>query len=148
MGVIIVIHGIGVLICFAMILFVGMARPSVQQKILLVGTICTFLDMTGYFLELQSISEEAARLSIKVEYIGTTMGLLSFLYFSCLYSTHLKDWHVRMIKRFYAVDHLFILIIVFTIDHNTIFYRKVDVSRRTVIICGPSCRGLSITGGS
>ena len=100
MGVIIVIHGIGVLICFAMILFVGMARPSVQQKILLVGTICTFLDMTGYFLELQSISEEAARLSIKVEYIGTTMGLLSFLYFSCLYSTHLKDWHVRMIKRF------------------------------------------------
>ena len=126
MGVIIVIHGIGVLICFAMILFVGMARPSVQQKILLVGTICTFLDMTGYFLELQSISEEAARLSIKVEYIGTTMGLLSFLYFSCLYSTHLKDWHVRMIKRFYAVDHLFILIVVFTIDHNTIFYRKVE----------------------
>lgn len=126
MGMIIAIHGIGVLICFVMILFVGMAKPSVQQKILLVGTMCTFLDMTGYFLELQSVSEEAARLSIKIEYIGTTMGLLSFLYFSCLYSTHLKDWHVRLIKRFYAIDHLFILIVVFTIDYHTIFYKKVE----------------------
>lgn len=126
MGAIITVHGMGVLVCFAMILLVWMARPSVQQKILLVGTICTFLDMTGYFLELQSVSEEAARLSIKVEYIGTTMGLLSFLYFSCLYSTHLGDWHVRLIKRFYAVNHLFILVVVFTIDSNTIFYRKVE----------------------
>lgn len=108
MGAIITVHGMGVLVCFAMILLVGMAKPSVQQKILLVGTICTFLDMTGYFLELQSVSEEAARLSIKVEYIGTTMGLLSFLYFSCLYSTHLGDWHVRLIKRFYAVNRWFI----------------------------------------
>jgi signal transduction histidine kinase/CheY-like chemotaxis protein len=116
----------GVLVCFVMILLVWMAKPTVQQKILLVGTICTFLDMTGYFLELQSVSEEAARLSIKVEYIGTTMGLLSFLYFSCLYSTHLGDWHVRLIKRFYAVNHLFILVVVFTIDSNTIFYRKVE----------------------
>lgn len=126
MGAIITVHGMGVLVCFVMILLVWMARPSVQQKILLVGTICTFLDMTGYFLELQSVSEEAARLSIKVEYIGTTMGLLSFLYFSCLYSTHLGDWHVRLIKRFYAVNHLFILVVVFTIDSNTIFYRKVE----------------------
>ncbi len=126
MGAIITVHGMGVLVCFVMILLVWMAKPSVQQKILLVGTICTFLDMTGYFLELQSVSEEAARLSIKVEYIGTTMGLLSFLYFSCLYSTHLGDWHVRLIKRFYAVNHLFILVVVFTIDSNTIFYRKVE----------------------
>lgn len=126
MGAIITVHGMGVLVCFVMILLVWMAKPSVQQKILLVGTICTFLDMTGYFLELQSVSEEAARLSIKVEYIGTTMGLLSFLYFSCLYSTHLGDWHVRLIKRFYAVNHLFILVVVFTIDFNTIFYRKVE----------------------
>lgn len=126
MEAIILIHGIGVLICFVMILLVGMAKPSVQQKILLVGTICTFLDMTGYFLELQSISEEAARLSIKIEYIGTTMGLLSFLFFTCLYSTHMKDWHVKLIKRFYTIDHLFILILVFTIDHNTIFYKKIE----------------------
>ncbi len=126
MGIIIVVHGIGLLICFVMVLFVWRARPSVQQKILLVGTICTFLDVTGYFLELQSVSEEAARLSIKIEYIGTTLGLLSFLYFSCLYSNHRKDWHVRLIKRFYTIDHLFILAVVFTNDSNTIFYRKVE----------------------
>lgn len=126
MGTIIIIHGLGVLVCFAMILLVGMAKSSVQQKILLVGTICTFLDMTGYFLELQSVSEEAARLSIKIEYIGTTMGLLSFLFFSCLYSAHQKDWRIRLIKGFYAVDHLFILIVVFTIDHNKVFYKKIE----------------------
>lgn len=101
-----VIHGTGVLVCFVMILLVYMAKPSIQQKILLVGTICTFLDMTGYFLEIQSVSPEAARLSIKIEYIGTTMGLLSFLLFSCLYSSHLKDRHMKLIKGFYAADHI------------------------------------------
>ena len=126
MSTILIIHGAGVLVCFVMILLVGMAKPSVQQKILLVGTICTFLDMTGYFLELQSVSLEAARLSIKIEYIGTTMGLLSFLFFSCLYSSHIRDWHIRLIKRFYAADHIFILILVFTIDHNTLFYKDIN----------------------
>ena len=121
-----VIHGTGVLVCFVMILLVYMAKPSIQQKILLVGTICTFLDMTGYFLEIQSVSPEAARLSIKIEYIGTTMGLLSFLLFSCLYSSHLKDRHMKLIKGFYAADHIFILFLVFTIDHNTLFFKEID----------------------
>ncbi len=121
-----VIHGTGVLVCFVMILLVYMAKPSIQQKILLVGTICTFLDMAGYFLEMQSVSPEAARLSIKIEYIGTTMGLLSFLLFSCLYSSHLKDRHMKLIKGFYAADHIFILILVFTIDHNTLFFKAID----------------------
>ncbi len=121
-----VIHGTGVLVCFVMILLVYMAKPSIQQKILLVGTICTFLDMTGYFLEIQSVSPEAARLSIKIEYIGTTMGLLSFLLFSCLYSSHLKDRYMKLIKGFYAADHIFILILVFTIDHNTLFFKAID----------------------
>ena len=121
-----VIHGTGVLVCFVMILLVYMAKPSIQQKILLVGTICTFLDMAGYFLEMQSVSPEAARLSIKIEYIGTTMGLLSFLLFSCLYSSHLKDRHMKLIKGFYAADHIFILFLVFTIDHNTLFFKEID----------------------
>ena len=121
-----VIHGTGVLVCFVMILLVYMAKPSIQPKILLVGTICTFLDMAGYFLEMQSVSPEAARLSIKIEYIGTTMGLLSFLLFSCLYSSHLKDRHMKLIKGFYAADHIFILFLVFTIDHNTLFFKEID----------------------
>lgn len=116
----------GVLVCFVMILLVWMVKPSIQQKILLVGTICTFLDMTGYFLELQSTSLEAARLSIKIEYIGTTMGLLSFLFFTCLYSSHLKDRHIKLIKGFYTVNHFMILILVFTIDHNTLFYKRIN----------------------
>lgn len=126
MSAMIAIHGTGVLVCFVMVLLVYMAKPSVQQKILLVGTICTFLDMTGYFLEIQSVSLEAARLSIKIEYIGTTIGLFSFLLFSCLYSSHLKGWNMKLIKGFYAADHLFILILVFTIDYNTLFYKEMN----------------------
>lgn len=125
MGAILIIHGAGVLVCFVMILLVGMAKPSVQQKILLIGTICTFLDMMGYFLELQCVGLEAVRLAIKIEYIGTTMGLLSFLFFSCLYSSHLKDRHIRLIKAFYTADHIFIMILVFTIGRNTLFYKDI-----------------------
>lgn len=126
MSTMIAIHGIGMLICFVMILLVGMAKHSVQQKILLVGTICTFLDMTGYFLELQSVSLEAARISIKLEYIGTTMGLFCFLSFACLYSRHLKIRHIRRIKWFYAVDHFLIFILVFTMDYNKLFYLEIN----------------------
>lgn len=128
MNAMLIVHGMGIVVCFLMVMFVYVAKPSEQQKILFAGTLFTLMDVAGYFFELQSTSLEVTRLAVKIEYIGTTMGLLSFLYFACLYSSHLNDKRIRFIKGFYTVDHIFILFLVFTIDYNTLYYKNIDYS--------------------
>lgn len=128
MNIMVTVHGVGIIICFAMIMLVYVAKPSEQQKILFAGTLFTLMDVAGYFFELQSKSLEVTRLAVKMEYIGTTMGLLSFLYFACLYSNHKNDKRIRFIKGFYTIDHIFILSLVFTIDYHTLYYKSITYS--------------------
>lgn len=126
MNAILIMHGVGIIICFLMVLLVYVATPSEQQKILFAGTMFTLMDVAGYFFELQSKSLEVTRLAVKMEYIGTTMGLLSFLYFACLYSNHQNDKWLKAIKAFYTIDHIFVLFLVFTIDYHTLYYKSID----------------------
>lgn len=128
MNIMVTIHGAGIIICFIMVMLVYVAKPSEQQKILFAGTLFTLMDVAGYFFELQSKSLEVTRLAVKMEYIGTTMGLLSFLYFACLYSNHNHDKSLRFIKGFYTINHLFILSLVFTIDYHTLYYKSITCS--------------------
>ncbi len=125
MNIMLAIHGVGIIICFLMTFLVYLAKPSEQQKILFAGTLFTFMDVAGYFYELQSKSLEVTRLAVKLEYLGTTMGLLCFLYFACLYSNHRNDKWLKFIKYFYTIDHFFILLLIFTIDFNTLYYKSI-----------------------
>lgn len=122
MNLMLTVHGVGIIICFIMVALVYAAKPSEQQKILFAGTLFTLLDMAGYYFELQSTSIEVTRIAVKLEYMGTTMGLLCFLYFACLYSRHQQSIVIRFIKGFYTIDHIFILCLIFTIDYNTLYY--------------------------
>ncbi|MBD5476110.1 MAG: response regulator [Lachnospiraceae bacterium] len=128
MNIMVTVHGVGIIICFIMIMLIYVAKPSEQQKILFAGTLFTFMDVAGYFFELQSKSLEVTRLAVKMEYIGTTMGLLSFLYFACLYSNHKNDKSIRIIKGFYTVNHIWVLSLVFTIDYHTLYYKSITYS--------------------
>ena len=128
MNIMVTVHGAGLIVCFIMIMLIYVAKPSEQQKILFAGTLFTFMDVAGYFFELQSKSLEVTRLAVKMEYIGTTMGLLSFLYFACLYSNHKNDKSIRFIKGFYTVDHILVLSLVFTIDYHTLYYKSITYS--------------------
>ena len=125
MNIMLAIHGVGIIICFLMTFLVYLAKPSEQQKILFAGTLFTFMDVAGYFYELQSKSLEVTRLAVKLEYLGTTMGLLCFLYFACLYSNHRNDKWLKFIKYFYTIDHFFILLLIFTIDFNMLYYKSI-----------------------
>ncbi len=125
MNIMLAIHGVGIIICFLMTFLVYLAKPSEQQKILFAGTLFTFMDVAGDFYELQSKSLEVTRLAVKLEYLGTTMGLLCFLYFACLYSNHRNDKWLKFIKYFYTIDHFFILLLIFTIDFNTLYYKSI-----------------------
>ena len=128
MNAIVALHGIGIIIGFILMVLIFRAKPSEQQKILFAGTLFTFMDVSGYFFELQSRSLEVTRLAVKMEYIGTTMGLLSFLFFTCLYSNHLHSKVIKFIKGFYTVSNTFIMFLVLTVDYHTLYYKSIDYS--------------------
>ena len=128
MNAIVALHGMSSMIGFMLMVLVFRAKPSEQQKILFAGTLFTFMDVSGYFFELQSTSLEVTRIAVKMEYIGTTMGLLSFLFFTCLYSNHLHSKSIKFIKSFYAVNNSFIMFLVITMDYHTLFYKSMDFS--------------------
>ena len=128
MNAIVALHGIGIIIGFILMVLIFRARPSEQQKILFAGTLFTFMDVSGYFFELQSKSLEVTRLAVKMEYIGTSMGLLSFLFFTCLYSNHLHGKVIKFIKGFYTVSNTFIMFLVLTVDYHTLYYKSIDYS--------------------
>ena len=128
MNAIVALHGMSSMIGFMLMVLVFRAKPSEQQKILFAGTLFTFMDVSGYFFELQSTSLEVSRIAVKMEYIGTTMGLLSFLFFTCLYSNHLHSKSIKFIKSFYAVNNSFIMFLVITMDYHTLFYKSMDYS--------------------
>ena len=126
MNGILILHGIGIIVGLVLIAVVYMAKPSEQQKILFAGTVFTFLDVAGYFFELQSEHMDTALLAVKVQYLGTAMGLLCFLFFACLYSNHLHSRIIRFIKLFYALNNSFIMALVFTSDYHTLYYRSIE----------------------
>lgn len=128
MNIMVILHGAGIIVCLIMVALVYVAKPSEQQKILFAGTLFSLMDVAGYFFELQSKSLDVTRIAVKMEYIGTTMGLLSFLYFACLYSNHNHEKRLRFIKGFYTIDHLFVLLLVFTIDYHTLYYKSITYS--------------------
>lgn len=126
MNAIVALHGVGIIIGFIMIVLIFRARPSEQQKILFAGTLFTFMDVSGYYFELQSGSLETMRLAVKMEYIGTAMGLLSFLFFTCLYSNHRYGKGIKFIKIFYTISNTFIMFLVMTMDYHKLFYKSMD----------------------
>ena len=125
MNAVVALHGMGSMIGFILMVLVSQAKPSEQQKIMFAGTLFTFMDVSGYFFELQSKSVEAMRLAVKMEYIGTTLGLISFLFCACLYSNHLHSKSIKFIKYFYMVSNSFILFLVFTMEHHSLYYRSI-----------------------
>ena len=126
MNAIVILHGAGIIIAFILMVLIFRARPSEQQKILFAGTLFTFLDITGYYFELKSSSLETMGLAVKMEYIGTAMGLLSFLFFTCLYSNHLNSKPIRFAKTFYTISNTFIMFLVITMDYHTLFYKSMN----------------------
>lgn len=121
-----IIHGIGVVLCLIMMLFVYFAKPSMTQKLLFAGTAFIFIDVLGYYFELQSSNLESLAFAIKLQYVGTTFGLLSFLFFVSQYNSRLKKKLITIIQIFYIINNFIILIIVLTFDKHHIYYKAIE----------------------
>jgi signal transduction histidine kinase/ActR/RegA family two-component response regulator len=123
--VIIIMHGIGVVLCFVLMLLVLYKKPSAEQNWLTAGTAFVMIDILGYFFELLSTNEESMRMSVKLQYVGSCFCLICFLNFVCLYNNHVKKGLVKCIRWFYAINNSIILMLVFTFERHTLFYKQV-----------------------
>lgn len=125
MNVIIVIHGICVIVCMILVMIVLNSKTSEAQKWLLAGTAFVMVNVVGYFFELQSTTVEGMRISVKIQYVGACFCLLCFLCFADVYNNHINQKLINGIKAFYVVNNLMILLLVFTFEHHTLYYKAV-----------------------
>lgn len=125
MNVMIVIHGICVIVCMILVMIVLNSKTSEAQKWLLAGTAFVMVNVVGYFFELQSTTVEGMRISVKIQYVGSCFCLLCFLCFVDVYNNHINQKLINGIKAFYVVNNLMILLLVFTFEHHTLYYKAV-----------------------
>ncbi|MGN0278278.1 MAG: histidine kinase N-terminal 7TM domain-containing protein [Lachnospiraceae bacterium] len=125
MNAMIVIHGICVIVCMILVMIVLSSKTSDAQKWLLAGTTFVMINVVGYFFELQSTTVEGMRISVKIQYVGACFCLLCFLCFVDVYNNHINQKLINGIKAFYAVNNLMILLLVFTFEYHTLYYKAV-----------------------
>lgn len=101
------------------------SKTSDAQKWLLAGATFVMIDVVGYFFELQSTTVEGMRISVKIQYVGACFCLFCFLCFVCVYNNHIKQGLINGIMIFYLINNLVILLLVFTFEHHTLYYKAV-----------------------
>ncbi|MBQ6887249.1 MAG: response regulator [Lachnospiraceae bacterium] len=119
--ILVMIEGMSLFISLGIVILLLKEKPSRPQMLLLLASVCSFVNGLGYYYELTAKSLEVALVGIKLEYIGTAFVIpITFLFVAgcCNYEISTKF-------------KFFILIIAFlihglsaTIGQNTLLYKE------------------------
>ncbi|MDD6811732.1 MAG: ATP-binding protein [Lachnospiraceae bacterium] len=126
MNVMIAIHGTGFILCLILAFAVFMVKPSESQKYLFEGTVFISINVFGYLCELLSTTENAMQMAVKLQYLGTTFGLLGFLFFICLYNSRINKRILKFIKIFFCIADMVVLSVVLCFEKHNLFYTKIE----------------------
>lgn len=113
----------GSFIAFGLIIYVYRARSSEPQKVLFLGTVFIYINMLGYYFEISATGVETALMGLKMQYIGSTLGSLLFIFFVCIYS---PQKHYRFWKFFYLLNNSIILFLVLTTPKHNLYYKDIE----------------------
>jgi len=106
---------------FAIVVAIGLEKPSKVRLLLLLAGIASFLDGLGYCFELMARTEAEAILAIKIEYLGLVyMMPFLFLFMArcCNYEIH------RAVKIFFLLFAMFIFALISTVEKQPFLYRE------------------------
>lgn len=118
---------VGTIISFISIYAVFTKRASENQKTLLMVSICTFLGLFGYLMELSADNLEGLLVGIKVGYLGKCFALLFFLLFICNFcNIKLKKSIVNML---FIINELAFAMI-YTCDLHELYYRNMTTKEK------------------
>ena len=126
------------LLCFVCISIMAMQKPSNNQKILLVASVCAFISCFGYFYELKSTSMDAVMLGIKVGYLGKVFAIFLFTTFVKNYANiHMSHWVTRSMYLFYVG----ILYLILTCERHDLYYSSIELVERNGHVVADLGRG-------
>ena len=110
--------------CFVCISIMAMQKPSNNQKILLVTSVCAFISCFGYFYELKSTTRDAIIICIKIGYLGKVFAIFLFTTFVKNYSNiHTPRWITRIMYLFYVA----ILYMILTCERHNLYYSSIGI---------------------
>lgn len=122
-----IINGIqivGVFIGFLTIVVIGKQKASENQKILLVSSICAFVSILGYTLEINSTNLDAALVAVKFGYVGKSFALTFFLMFMMVYcGIKLPQKLINGLIIFNSA----ILLLILTCEKHTLYYKNLHM---------------------
>lgn len=123
----IVVLLLSLLLCFFCISIMAMQKPSNNQKILLIASVCAFISCYGYYCELISSSMDAMLISIKVGYLGKVFAIFLYTTFILNYANiHMPKWFTRFLYAFYVS----ILLMILTCDRHHLYYSSIGMVQR------------------
>ena len=115
---------IGTLIGFSAIVIVYKESASPNQKLLLMTTIACFITILGYLFEVTSKSAEVMLVCAKIEYLGKSVALYTYLCFISDYcKLTLPEWLKKVIKYMLSL----LVLCVFTEPTHHLYYKSICV---------------------
>lgn len=119
----VIVQVIAVMVSFSVVILIVLERSSKPQKLLMLGSICIFLNVLGYLLEITSSSMEAALIATKMEYLGNGFLLtIVFLFIPgcCQYKVPQWLWQIMLLY------DCILVVLVFTCEHHSLFYTSIE----------------------
>lgn len=120
----------GIFLGFSSIIIMGLQKPSENQKILMITTICTVITFIGYYFEVTSQSIEAMLIAIKMGYLGKCYSMLLFLMFMINYcNIRIPKWVLLSIFVFNSI----ILSMILTCEYHTLYYTSISLVKDDIL---------------
>ncbi len=122
---VLIIHGFAALFGLGALVLLALKPASQYQKILTITSICGFIGLTAYLMELMATNLREALLAARFGYIGKSYAMMLFLIFMAKYCDFkMPRWLVHCLLTFST----FILMLVFTCNHHTLYYSSIKFS--------------------
>ena len=125
-----IVYAVGVLLSIVCIIIVSFQRPSVEQKLLMLISVCSSVIWLGYFATLTAQNIDLSVFGTKLNYLGSCNVQIVFLmFFLRYYKMTIKKWMLALLGGFGIVMTLIIV----TFDHHTLYYKSYYLDQSGII---------------
>ena len=115
------VYGVGVLLSIVCIIIVAFQRPSVEQKLLMLISVCSSVIWLGYFATFSAQNIDLSVFGTKLNYLGScNVQIVLLMFFLRYYKMTIKKWMLTLLGSFGIVMTLIII----TFDQHTLYYKS------------------------
>ncbi|MBQ6815080.1 MAG: response regulator [Lachnospiraceae bacterium] len=122
--IVILIHFIGLLFCFATIYSMGKSESKQDSNYMVVTIVCNIISLVGYICELMANDLSGMIVAAKMQYLGKgfvgTFMLFTFVRY------YKWDFPKTLMKIFWFID-MAMFVVILGIDHHNLYYTSMNV---------------------